>query len=202
MNLPPMIGLTGAKYAGKTEAANYLAKYGYQGSAITDPMIAMARPLLVHMGIKDEKEVQRRLAPTGDLKEEPIPGFEWLSGRKILQSIGMELRDAISKPTDTPPEGNLSGTDSRLFLDLWLWNNREFDFLVNQSVRFPFEADFTKDSDGVMWRIVNTDAPPSGDTHASERQDWPVDREIIAPHSKGIAYLHEQIEQALAEISI
>lgn len=196
--LPRMIGLTGAKYAGKTEAAKYLETLGYAGSPITDPMIEMARPLLLRMGV-DPKEVDRRIAPSGDMKEDPIPGYEWLSGRKILQAIGKDLRDALSRPSGNPPSDGVQRTNSRLFLDLWLDDNRSAQLLVNQSIRYPFEGEFTTDSGGVTWRIINPEAPASGDVHESERQDWPVTREIIAPHSKGILYLHKQIETALED---
>lgn len=198
--LPKIIGLTGRKYAGKTEAAKYLEqKYGYTGSPITDPMIEMARPLLKRMGIEDEDEINDRLQPWGKRKEDAIPAFPHLSGRKILQAIGKDLRDALSKPTDNPPEGNEHGTDSAFFYNLWLKDNEGSEYLANQSVRYEFEGGFVTGSEGVMWRIINPEAPDDGDTHPSERQDWPVTREIVAPHSKGVAYLHEQIELALAE---
>ena len=197
-NIPKLIGLTGRKYAGKTTAANYLMeKYGYGGSAITDPMIEMAKPLLRRMGIVDETELDDRLQPWGKRKEEPIPGFEHLSGRKVLQAIGKDLRDALSRPSNSPPEGNNHGTDSGIFYELWLQENDGIEFLVNQSLRYGFEGDIVTSSQGETWRIVNPEAPNDGDAHASERQDWPVTRTIIAPHSKGVEYLHQKIEKAL-----
>jgi len=199
MNKPKLIGLTGRKYAGKTEAAKYLEqRHGYRGTPITDPMIEMAEPLLRRMGITGQSEIDDRLQPWGKRKEEPIPGFDHLSGRKILQAIGKDLRDALSRPSDEPPEGNAHGTDSGLFYELWMKDNEGVEFLSNQSVRYPFEGGIITASGGEMWRIINPEAPEDGDTHPSERQDWPVTREIIAPHSKGISFLHEEIEKALA----
>jgi len=199
MNKPKLIGLTGRKYAGKTEAAKYLEqRHGYSGTPITDPMIEMAEPLLRRMGVTDQSEIDDRLQPWGKRKEEPIPGFEHLTGRKILQAIGKDLRDALSRPSESPPEGNTHGTDSGLFYELWMKDNEGVEFLSNQSVRYPFEGGIITASGGETWRIINPDAPEDGDTHPSERQDWPVTREIIAPHSKGIPFLHAEIEKALA----
>lgn len=199
MNMPKLIGLTGRKYAGKTEAAKYLMeKYGFAGTAITDPMIEMAKPLLRRMGITNEEEIDNRLQPWGKLKEEPIPGYDYLSGRKILQSIGKDTRDALSRPTNNPPKGNDHGTDSGLFYDLWLKDNENVEYLVNQSIRYEFERDIVHEAQGQVWRIINPDAPAPEDEHPSERQDWEVDHEIIAPHSKGISYLHDQIERVLS----
>lgn len=198
MKLPPIIGLTGRKYAGKTEAAKYLeSRYGYAGTPITDPMIEMADPLLKRMGIHDEPERMERLQPWGSRKDEPIPGFEHLSGRKILQTIGKDFRDAVSRPTDLVIAGNNCGTDSRFFYNLWLMDNSQTKYLCNQSVRYPFEGDIVVENGGEMWRIINPEAPDSGDTHPSERQDWPVTRELIAPHSKGVGYLQGLIDQIL-----
>lgn len=200
MTSPKIIGLTGRKYAGKTEAAKYLEQqYGYRGSPITDPMIEMAKPLLRRMGINDEAELDDRLQPWGKRKEESIPGFEHLTGRRILQAIGKDLRDALSRPTDSPPEGNEHGTDSGLFYELWMLDNADVELLSNQSVRYPFEGGIITSSGGEMWRIINPEAPYDGDDHPSERQDWPVTREIIAPHSLGITYLHRKIDEALKD---
>lgn len=200
MGKPTIIGLTGRKYAGKSEAAKYLEeRYGYKGTPITDPMIEMAEPLLKRMGITDQDEINDRLQPWGKRKEEPIPGFDHLSGRRILQAIGKDLRDALSRPSDMPPEGNEHGTDSGLFYELWMKDNESVEYLSNQSVRYPFEGDIITESGGETWRIINPEAPDDGDTHASERQDWPVTREIIAPHSLGISYLRQQIDKAMEE---
>ncbi|MAM83858.1 MAG: hypothetical protein CL472_04190 [Acidobacteria bacterium] len=194
-----LIGITGEKYAGKTTAANYLIDhYGYGGTAITDPMIEMAKPLLRRMGITEESELDDRLQPWGKRKEEILPGFDHLTGRKVLQAIGKDLRDALSAPSDNPPEGNTHGTDSRLFYDLWLFDNQNVDLLVNQSVRYPFEGEIITSEEGETWRIVNPDAPASSDTHQSERQDWPAERTIVAPHSKGVEYLYSQIDEIMA----
>ena len=197
---PPLIGLTGRKYAGKTEAARVLGSHGYDGAhiAITDPMIEIAIPILKALGCNDYFE---RLSPNGTRKDEPIPGYPWLTGRKILQMIGKEMRDALSRPTDNPPEGNMFGTDGQLFFDMWEGRLKDSDLKVNASVRYPFEADIIHSRGGIVWRIINPEAPEPEDDHPSERQDWAVDREIIAPHSKGLKYLYAQIEQALADAS-
>lgn len=198
----PIIGLTGPKYSGKTTAANHLIRrYGYGGSAITDPMIDIAVPILKGMGVPGD-ETFDRLAPSGTRKDDPIPNFPWLTGRKVLQAIGKDLRDALSQPTDTAPDGNLHGTDSRLFYDFWLRDNADCELLVNQSVRYAFEGGIITSEGGETWRIINPEAAPTGDTHESERQDWPVERTIIAPHSKGVSYLHSLIDEIMASAGV
>lgn len=196
---PALIGLTGRKYAGKTEAARILARYGYEGAdiAITDPMIAMAEPLLAAMGITSDR-IDQYLSPTGTAKDAPLPGFPWLTGRKILQAIGKDLRDALSRPIESD-DHTANATDRRLFYDLWDERLKNATHKVNASVRYPFERDIIKERGGVVWRIVNPEAPEQSDEHASERQDWAVDHTIIAPHSRGLAYLEQQIDQALEE---
>ena len=199
MKLPKIIGLTGRKYAGKTEAANFLeAEYGYRGTPITDPMIEMAIPLLRRMTNENEEVIQQRLQPWGKMKDDAIPGYEHLTGRKILQAIGKDVRDALSKPSDNAPEGNNHGTDSTFFYSLWMKDNKDHALICNQSVRYPFERDIIVSNGGEVWRIINPESQVPHDDHPSERQDWPVTREIIAPHSMGIGYLHQKIREILS----
>lgn len=196
-DLPPIIGLTGRKYSGKTEVAKYLCRFGYVGLPITDTMVDMAIPLLRAMNVPED-EIEERLSPTGKMKDDPIPNFPWLTGRKILQSIGKELRDALSEPLgEGQPPINANGTDSLLFFNLWLHYHPEDIPLVNQSVRYPHERDMIRANGGEVWRIVNPEAPEPTDEHESERQDWEVDRTLILPHSKGIKFMHEVVLNVL-----
>lgn len=195
---PPIIGLTGLKYAGKTKAAEYLdSKYGYKGSPITDPMIEMAFPIIKRMTGEPDSIIEERIMPWGKMKDDPIPGFEHLTGRKILQSIGKDFRDAVSRPSDVRIEGNLNGTDSSFFYEMWMNDNKHHEYLCNQSVRYPFERDIIIRNKGEVWRIINPESTVPADDHPSERQDWPVTREIIAPHSKGLTYLYAKIDEIL-----
>lgn len=186
---PPIIGLTGKLESGKSTAARYLReRHGYAGSAITDPMDEMLAPLMRRMGVP-ENEILPRL--NGPMKNAKIPGFPWLTGRKLKQAIGREFRDAISRPLD-------DGTSSRtFFLELWEAENAHHQYLVNESIRYPFEAAHTQLRGGVVWHINDPNAS-SEDGHESEQIDFPVDRVVDNPKI-GIEHLHAAIDALVGE---
>ena len=155
-NLPPIISLSGIASSGKSTAANLLRALGYGGDHINAPMVEMARPLLRAMGI-DEVEIEDRL--TGARKNEPLPGYPHLTGRIILQKIGKDLRDALGVPGDV--------VDETFFLQLWASRNAHHPALVNESLRYEFEGDFTRACGGFVIRLtVPGLQPPNG--HVSE----------------------------------
>lgn len=186
---PPIIGLTGKKDAGKSTAAKYLReRHGYAGSAITEPMDEMLAPLLRRMGVPDDEILPRLNGPMKDLA---IPGFDWLTGRKLKQAVGREFRDAISRP-------QADGTSSRtFFLVLDDAANAHHPHHVNESVRYPFEGAHIQSRGGVVWRIVDPDHV-SDDDHESERDDVPADVEIIN-RKEGTDALFAQIDALIGE---
>lgn len=186
---PRIIGLTGKLESGKTTAARYLReRHGYEGSNLTDPMDEMLAPLLRRMKVP-EHEIQPRLS--GDMKGVPIPGYEWLTGRKLKQALGLEFRDAVSRPL---PEG---GTDRGLFHDLWVADNAHHERIVHEQIRYEFEARLIQRDGGVVYRIVNPDST-STDEHESEKVDFEVDGEIINPRPT-LDPLHAALDDVVGE---
>jgi hypothetical protein len=166
---PRLIGLTGKMESGKSTAAAYLReKYGYRGTALTDPMDEMLRPLLLRMKVPEE-EISRRLS--GDMKNTPIPGWEWLTGRKLKQAIGREFRDVVSRPNDN------GGTDKGLFHDLWIEENEENQYKIHEQIRYDFEADLIRRDGGIVIEIYDPNHQGT-DEHESEQINFPVDYRI------------------------
>lgn len=140
-----LLAVCGFAEVGKSEVVKYLAaKYGcFRPLHIKTPMVDMADQLLQHMGITDKQERFDRL--DGHRKNEPIPGYEPMSGRLILQVLGKQFRDGID-PT------------SKVFLNIWWVNAQdttpdEDAVILNESVRYPFEADWIREQGGLVVEI-------------------------------------------------
>lgn len=186
---PRILAFTGKQEAGKSTAARYLReRHGYAGTNLTDPFDEMLAPLLRRMNVP-EHEIMPRL--TGGMKNTPIPGFEWLTGRKLKQAIGLEFRDAISRPT---PDG---GTDRGFFHDLWMAENAHQPLLVHEQVRYGFEADLIRRDGGVVYRVYDPNDTRQ-DSHESERIDFPTDGDIANPKT-GLTPLHAALDRIVGE---
>lgn len=140
-----LLAVCGFAEVGKSEVVKYLAaKYGcFRPLHIKTPMVDMADQLLQHMDITDKQERFDRL--DGHRKNEPIPGYEPMSGRLILQVLGKQFRDGID-PT------------SKVFLNIWWVNAQdttpdEDAVILNESVRYPFEADWIREQGGLVVEI-------------------------------------------------
>lgn len=186
---PRIIGFTGKQEAGKTTAARYLReRHGYAGSNLTDPFDEMLAPLMRRMKVP-EHEIMPRL--TGNMKNVPIPGFEWLTGRKLKQAIGREFRDAISKPIGD------GATDRGFFHDLWMVDNANHPRLIHEQVRYGFEADLIRRDGGVVYKIYDPNDTRE-DSHESEQIDFDVDGEISNPKT-GLGPLHAALDGLMGE---
>ena len=166
-----IIAFTGKAETGKSTAAKYLREhYGFEGTNLTDPMDEMLMPLLYRMGVP-ASEIMPRL--TGNMKNEPIPGFEWLTGRKMKQAMGLDWRDAVSKPLNDGSEK----TDRGLFHMLWIKDNKNSERLVHEQIRYEFEARLIQADGGYVIRMINPEEV-SNDDHESEKDDFDVDETI------------------------
>lgn len=184
-----IIGLTGKMEAGKTTAANHLReRHGYAGSNLTDPFDEMLTPLLRRMKVPDH-EILPRL--NGTMKNVPIPGYEWLTGRKLKQALGREFRDAISQPI----EGG--GTDRAFFHDLWIEDNSHLPRIIHEQVRYPFEAALIQRDGGVVYEIFDPNNTRQDD-HESEQIGFPVDARISNPKT-GLEHLHQTLDALVGE---
>ena len=191
MGLPPVISLTGVGQVGKSTVADYLKeRYGYGGDHINEPMVAMAIPLLERMGCSNEDAISRL---TTDRKAEPIPGYEWLSGRKILQAIGYDLRNALGRLTDVTTET----VDEGFFLDMWERRHAHYERLVNESARYPVEIDWSEDRAGVVI-LVDADGAVAANGHISETKSLPHDY-LLFNEFDGLPELHAKVDAILAQ---
>jgi hypothetical protein len=190
MGLPPVISFTGVGQVGKTEVAKYLKeRYGYGGDHINEPMVAMAIPLLERMGCTHEDAVSRL---TTARKAEPIPGYEWLTGRKILQAVGYDLRNALGRLTD------VSDTpDESFFLDMWERRHSRYERLVNESARYPVEIDWTEDRGGIVI-LVDAKGAEAANGHISETKSLPHDY-LLFNDFDGLPRLHAKVDAILRE---
>jgi hypothetical protein len=189
--LPPVISLTGVGQVGKSEVARYLKeRYGYGGDHINEPMVAMAVPLLERMGCTREDALSRLVTAR---KAEPIPGYEWLSGRRILQAIGYDLRNALGRLTD--PDADV--VDEGFFLDMWERRHSGYERLVNESARYPVEIDWSEDRGGVVIQIDAAGARPANG-HVSETRSLPYDYPLFNDFD-GLPGLHAKVDAVLAQ---
>ena len=193
IGLPPVISLAGVGQVGKSEVARYLKeRYGYGGDHINEPMVAMAIPLLERMGCSKEDAISRL---TTARKAEPIPGYEWLNGRKILQAIGYDLRNALGRLTDSAADV----VDESFFLDMWERRHSSFERLVNESARYPVEIDWSEDRAGVVILVDAKDAV-AANGHISETKSLPHDY-VLFNDFDGLPRLHAKVDAILAEWS-
>lgn len=84
-----------APQSGKTTLAQYLmSAWGFERVRFAEPLKAMTKSLLHHMGF-GEPIIARMV--DGDLKDNPIPGFSFKS-RDIMQTLGTNWgREAVEK---------------------------------------------------------------------------------------------------------
>lgn len=184
-----LIGLAGKKGSGKSTAARHLReRYGFAGTNLTDPMDEMLTPLLRRMGVPEE-EILPRLA--GEMKNEPIPGYEWLSGRRLKQALGREFRDAVSRHVE-------GVSDRRFFHDLWKAENAHHPRLIHEQVRYPHERELIGQDGGHVYKIFDPDEK-GGDDHESERIDFDTDGDIPNPKT-GVEGLHARLDALMADL--
>lgn len=189
-----IIGFAGNMHSGKSEAADYLRRvYGFEGSNITDPMDEALAPLMRRLGVPSD-EIMSRL--NGNKKNDPIPGFDWISGRKLKQAFGREFRDAISQPVENAE----NETDRGFFHDLWLRENKHHKRLVHASVRYPFEAELLRRDGAKVYRLVDPDDDQEYN-HESENTTFETDGVIFNPKI-GLENLHQALDKIMDDLGI
>jgi len=158
--LPPLIGITGRKGAGKDTVADHLVEiFGYRKHSFADPI---KKALALIFGVPDY------FFHDPSVKEVPHPLLMGRSPRYLMQTLGTEWgRDLVIS-------------------DLWarlLIRTVEDEaacghhYAVVPDVRFDSEAQAIKESGGLIWEVTRPDALYStDDTHRSERG---IDRKYI-----------------------
>lgn len=184
----PLIGLVGAKRAGKdTFAARLVDSHGWVRFAFADTLkdVALAiDPVLIGNGLEDDWPTYRLSNAVTDLgweeaKEDP-------EVRRLLQAIGVAVRDNLGTTSWIDPV--LREADSaRLVADLPV---------VITDVRFPNEVEAVERAGGKIVKIERPGQTPD-DPHPSEALAW--DRSLIPwatiSNYAGIETLQEQADQ-------
>src|SRR5690348_3270802 len=139
-----VVGLAGFAQSGKTTAALYLEKkYAIKRKHIAEPLRAMLAVLLQANGMKPE-EITRYLE--GDLKEQIIPCLG-VTSRYAQITIGTEWGR------------KLIGED--LWANTWERGIEDGDSVMNDSVRFPNEAEAIRRRGGIVIMIKRPGTRPA-----------------------------------------
>ena len=146
--VPPMIGLTGYAYVGKDTLADLLVRsHGYHRLGFADPLKAMLlaldpvmlSPDALNMEAISVTELLAKYGGSWDrAKPDPIYGTEL---RRLLQRLGTE---AVR---------NHLGDDAWVRAAARTVNMNGWTRTVMPDVRFPNEAEFVRQSSGIVVRI-------------------------------------------------
>jgi hypothetical protein len=178
MDSKNLIGLAGKKYSGKSTVSQYLARvYGYTPTHPKTPMMEMASPLIEVLGAS---HIEAHMRLDGIMKDTPIPGWE-LTGRKILQALGTEFPEALGIPD--------------LWLQIWWKEYQDREFVIHESIRKQFEADFIRSKGGMVIKIVRPDQVQE-ETHITE-QDVTADITLI--NDGTIDELYHKVDQLFVD---
>lgn len=146
----PIVGLySSCAQSGKSVVAGALAERGYYNVKFAGPLKDMTRGLLYSMGF-DTDTVERMVE--GDLKEEVLPGFDTVTPRHVMQTLGTDWgREAVDKDMWTKVAlakiDRLRRLDARVVID---------------DMRFPNEFKALRARGGFMIRVVRPSAPHVG----------------------------------------
>lgn len=172
--LPPLIGLAGKAGSGKDVVGRWLQmKYGYSRLAFADPVRQMAQMLF---NIPATHVVDRAL------KEQPLPEWDGLSPRRIMQLLGTEVGRAIHA-------------------DVWVKAAvRRMEAgkkYVITDVRFPNELAEIRKRGGEVWWVERSQTTPVPD-HASERGVVRADCDIAVENNGTLDNLYDAIDSLCA----
>lgn len=152
-NLPPVIGLTGRKRAGKDTTADLLLKElsmqrtPIMRMAFADPIRAGLEAMFGSLGLNMRPDLDR---------ESPV--LLGRSRRYLMQTLGTEWgRDLVH------PDIWIEVAKARL-----AGAAREGFTVVITDVRMPNEAELIRELGGEVWRVENDRLPPPTDQHVSE----------------------------------
>ncbi|WLA44119.1 hypothetical protein QNJ95_22870 [Bradyrhizobium elkanii] len=194
-----VVGLAGFAQSGKTTAALYLEKkYGIRRKHIAEPLRAMLAVLLQANGMSSD-EITRYLE--GDLKEQVIPCLG-VTSRYAQITIGTEWgRELISQD---------------LWANTWGRGIADGESVMNDSVRFPNEAEAIRQLGGVVVMIKRPGTKPAkfkwgklGEflydklgllwgVHDSERIDR-IKPDFIIHNDSGIDQLQADLDAAMVQ---
>lgn len=182
----PLVGLYSSRaQSGKSIVAGALAERGYQTVKFAAPLKDMARGLLNSMCF-DTDMVERMVE--GDLKDEVIPGFETVTARHILQTLGTDWgREAVDKDMWTKVAATKIDRLRKL----------EFRVVVDD-LRFPNEYAALKKRGALMVRVLRPDAPEVGSSRYEGLLD-DHDFDVVIHNTSTVEDLRQMALQAVGE---
>ena len=150
-----IIGFCGKAGAGKSTAAAYLAeRHGFVRVRFADPLKDMLRALGLN-----EREIE------GDLKEMPCDLLKGTSPRRAMQTLGTEWGREI--------------IHSDLWINAWMRRTAGTAKVIAEDLRFANEAAAIVLAGGKICRILRPNSENIAGDHASEKQGFPVDFDIV-----------------------
>lgn len=194
-----VVGLSGFAQSGKTTAALYLEqKYGVRRKHIAEPLRAMLAVLLKANGMSSEM-ITRYLE--GDLKEQLIPELG-VTSRYAQITLGTEWGREL--------------VNNDLWANTWERGIGEGESVMNDSVRFPNEAEAIRRRGGVVIMIKRPGTRPAkfkwgkiGEflfdklglmwgVHDSERSDR-IKPDFIIHNDSSVEQLHADLDMAMVQ---
>lgn len=185
MQTPNIIGLTGPAGSGKDTVREILAKHGYYGMALADPIREMLKPLLLACGVDLIWMTARHL------KEKPMPVLG-VSYRHLAQTLGTEWGRTLE-----PDFWLRIAAASMAEVSICTFGPPCF---VISDVRFPNEAEWIHDLGGQVWRIDRPGVAPVRE-HASETLVASITPGFLLENSGSIDDLQVAVAAALALMS-
>lgn len=182
MQTPILIGLTGPAGSGKDTVREILAKHGYYGMALADPIREMLKPLLLACGVGLNWMTDRAL------KEKPMPVLG-VSYRHLAQTLGTEWGRALA------PDLWLRVAEASM-LEVSVSTFGPPCFVVSD-LRFPNEAAWIRGHGGQVWRIDRPGVEPVRE-HTSETLMTTIEPDLTLMNNGSIDELHSTVAAALA----
>lgn len=194
-----VVGLSGFAQSGKTTAALYLEKkYGIRRKHIAEPLRAMLAVLLQANGMSSAM-ITRYLE--GDLKEKLIPELG-VTSRYAQITLGTEWGRQL--------------INNDLWSNTWCRSVQDGESVMNDSVRFPNEADAIRKLGGIVIMIKRPGTKPAkfnwgkvGEflfdkfgimwgVHPSERIDL-IKPDYVIDNEHSIEQLHADLDMVMVQ---
>lgn len=171
-----IIGIVGLKSSGKSTCAEYMVRnYNYHEFAFANPLKKICKILFS----LTDSDVHRN-------KEQINPNWG-ITNREILQKFGTDVcRDLLPKVF---PQITKS-----VWITIMEKNIKEYEDIIISDVRYPDEAKFIKDNNGIILEIVRPELK-NDDLHQSETQKIESDFKIT--NDSSIINFYQQISNFL-----
>lgn len=173
-----LIGFTGWKRTGKTEAAKSLEKLGYVDVQFSGALKAMLRGYLEYMGVEKPE-----LYTDDWMKNHRSRYFCDHEFRHAMQTLGTEWgREKIGK---------------EFWINAWTHKIQSLDRVTISDVRFPDEVDAIRDKGGIIIRVrrpsfINLDMHESEANMEKLKFDYEVVNDTLPEFKKAILFIEKE----------